>query len=105
MPKNLTIAYALSAATSATAAATTGTSMFRNEVGRLVVNRNVCSSSHSDTNPDSGGSPDAARAPTSVSHATHGIVRISPPSLPRLRSPVACSTLPVARNSRLLKSA
>ena len=32
-------------------------------------------------------------------------MRIRPPSLPRLRSPVACSTEPVPRNSRLLKNA
>ena len=36
--------------------------------------------------------------------ATQGMRRMSPPSLPRLRWPVACSTEPVARKSRLLKS-
>ena len=40
-----------------------------------------------------------------VSQATHGMRWINPPSLPRLRSFVACSTEPVARKSRLLKKA
>jgi hypothetical protein len=79
--------------------------MLMNDCGRLGVNRNACSSSHSDTKPLSGGMPAAASVPTSASHATQGIRWMSPPSLPRLRSLVACSTEPVARNSRLLKNA
>ena len=60
---------------------------------------------HSETNPFSGGNPAIDSAPTSASHATQGMRRIRPPSLPRLRSLVACSTEPVARNNRLLKNA
>ena len=83
----------------------TGTSMLTNDCGSVGVNRNACSSSHSDTKPFSGGRPAIASVPTSASQATHGIRWMSPPSLPRLRSCVACSTEPVARNSRLLKNA
>ncbi len=97
--------YAESATASTSAAAATGTSMLTNDCGRLGVNRNACSSSHSETNPFSGGKPAHASAPTSASHATHGMRWMSPPSLPRLRSCVACNTEPVARNSRLLKNA
>ena len=79
--------------------------MFRNGFGKPGVNRKLCSSSHSATKPLDGGSPALAMIPTSVAQATQGMVRIRPPSLPRLRSPVACSTEPVARNSRLLNSA
>ena len=68
-------------------------------------NRNACSSSHSDTKPLSGGRPAMASAPTSVSHATQGMRWMRPPSRPRLRSPVACSTEPVPRNSRLFMNA
>ncbi len=46
-----------------------------------------------------------ASVPTRARTATQGMRRISPPSFPRLRSPVAWSTEPVARNSRLLKKA
>ena len=46
-----------------------------------------------------------ASVPTRASAATQGIRRMSPPSLPRLRSPVAWRTEPVARKSRLLKKA
>jgi hypothetical protein len=49
--------------------------------------------------------PGAGQHASSVSQPTQGMVRIRPPSLPRLRSAVACSTLPVPRNSRLLKKA
>ena len=86
-------------------AATTGISMVSSGTGRPVVNRKLCSSSHSDTKPPSGGNPALASTPSSVSQPTHGMVRIRPPSFPRLRSEVACSTLPVPRKSRLLKQA
>ena len=79
--------------------------MLSTECGRPGVNRKLCSSSHSETKPPSGGSPALASTPTSVIQATQGMLRISPPSLPRLRSEVACSTEPVPRNSRLLNRA
>ncbi|MCY1526353.1 hypothetical protein D9M68_613630 [compost metagenome] len=79
--------------------------MVSSGTGRPGVNRKLCSSSHSDTNPPSGGSPALASTPSNVSQPTQGMVRIRPPSLPRLRSEVACSTLPVPRKSRLLKQA
>ena len=66
--------------------------MLSTECGRPGVNRKLCSSSHSETKPPSGGSPALASTPTSVIQATQGMLRISPPSLPRLRSEVACST-------------
>src|SRR5438270_648975 len=72
---------------------------------KLGVNRNACSSSHSETKPLSGGRPAIASVPTSPSHATHGIRWINPPSFPRLRSFVECSTDPVTRNNNVLKKA
>ena len=79
--------------------------MLSTESGRPGVNRKLCSSSHSETKPPSGGRPALASTPSSVIQATQGVLRISPPNLPRLRSPVACSTQPVPRKSRLLNSA
>ena len=46
-----------------------------------------------------------ASAPTRVSHATQGMRWMRPPRCPRLRSPVACNTAPVPRNSRLFMNA
>ncbi len=100
-PKNFTMTYPASAAQSATSAAPMGISRLTNECGIWSANRNDCSSSHSETKPLSGGSPARASAPMSESQATQGMRWMSPPRRPRLRSPVACSTAPVPRNSRL----
>ena len=47
--------------------------MLRKEFGRPGVNRKLCSSSHSETKPLSGGRPALASTPTSVSQATQGM--------------------------------
>ena len=77
--------------------------MVSSGTGSPGANRKLCSSSHSDTKPPRGGRPALASTPSSVSQPTQGMWRMRPPSLPRLRCDVACSTLPVPRNSRLLK--
>ena len=71
--------------------------------------RTFCSSawnvSHSLTKPLSGGSAAMATAPTRKHAAVHGMRFISPPSASMLRVPVACSTAPAPRKSRLLNAA
>ncbi len=79
--------------------------MLTNGSGNCGDTKNACNSSHSETKPFSGGRPAMASDATSVVQATQGMRRISPPSLPRLRCRVACSTEPVARNSSDLNSA
>ena len=97
--------YPDNAPVSATSPAPSGSSMLTNVCGTSKANRKACSSSHSETKPFNGGNPAMARVPTSVSQATHGMRWMSPPSRPRLRSPVECRTTPVPRNSRLFMKA
>ena len=47
--------------------------MFSSGSGRPGVNRKLCSSSHSETKPPSGGSPALAMTPISVTQATQGM--------------------------------
>ena len=47
--------------------------MFRNELGSPLVNRKLCSSNHSATNPPKGGNPAQASTPISVGQATQGM--------------------------------
>ena len=104
-PKNLTITYPASAATSTTPAAKTGISIRRYGLGISPVKRSPCRRSHSETKPLDGGSPALAITPTSEVTATHGMNRMRPPSFPRFLSWVAWSTEPVPRKRRLLKTA
>ena len=62
-------------------------------------------SSHSLTKPLKGGSAAIESAPTRNAAAVHGIRLIRPPRRLRSRSPVACSTAPAPRKSRLLNAA
>ena len=77
-----------SAATSATPAATTGTSMLRYGLAARAVNRKLCSSSHSETKPLDGGSPALASTPTSVvprdpGHEAHQAAELAEAALVR----------------------
>ena len=70
------------------------------------VNRKLCSSSHSETKPLSGGSPALASTPTSVEpgdprHAADQPAELAEAALARWRA----AREPVPRNSRLLKNA
>ena len=47
--------------------------MFSSGSGRPGVNRKLCSSSHSETKPPSGGRPALASTPSSVTQATQGM--------------------------------
>ena len=60
---------------------------------------------HSLTKPLSGGRPTMATEPTRNATAVSGIRRASPPSRSISRVPVARTTAPAPRNSRLLNSA
>ena len=60
--------------------------------------------SHSETKPFSGGSAEMATQPTRKAKAVSGMRWMSPPRCSMSRSPVAVSTAPEPKNSRLLNS-
>ena len=68
------------------------------------LNRIAWKISHSETKPLSGGSAEIATQPTRKAKAVSGMRWISPPRCSMSRSPVAVSTAPAPKNSRLLKS-
>ncbi len=71
--------------------------------GRLCTS--ACRSSHSLTNPLSGGSAAIANAATANVAPVTGMRRASPPRRSRSRVPVACRTDPAPRKSNPLKAA
>ena len=99
MPRPAVSATAPTASGMAIATATSGAPAG----GRLWIS--PWSSSHSETNPLPGGSPDAASAPIPTSAAVTGMRRARPPILSRSRSVVLRSTAPAPRKSRVLKAA
>ena len=103
-PKALTKQAAASAADSASSAPTAGTRNFRPQAGNCGLSRIAWKVSHSDTNPLSGGSAEMATQPTRNTKAVCGTRWISPPRCSMSRSPVALSTAPAPKNSRLLKT-
>ncbi len=105
MPKARTKHAAASAATSAMIAPTAGVSSFSVHCGNCGLSRMACSISHSETKPLSGGSAEIAAQPTSMKKPVAGMRLSRPPSRPMRRSPVAVSTAPAPRNSRLLNNA
>ena len=60
--------------------------------------------SHSETKPFSGGSAEIATQPTRNAKAVFGMRWIRPPRCSMSRSPVAVSTAPAPKNSRLLNT-
>ena len=104
MPKARTKQAAASAAASASSAPTAGTSSFSPHCGSCGLSRIAWKVSHSETKPFSGGSAEIATQPTSTAGAVSGMRWISPPSRSMSRSPVAVSTAPAPKNSRLLNS-
>ena len=104
MPKALTKQAAASAADSASSAPTAGTRNFRPHDGSCGLSRIAWKVSHSETKPLSGGSAEIAAQPTRKTKAVCGMRWIRPPRCSMSRSPVAVSTAPAPKNSRLLKS-
>ena len=104
MPKALTKQAAASAADSASSAPTAGTMNFRPHCGSCGLSRIAWKVSHSETKPLSGGSAEIATQPTRNTNAVCGMRWMRPPRCSMSRSPVAVSTAPAPKNSRLLKS-
>ena len=103
-PKALTKQAAASAADSASSAPTAGTRNFRPHCGSCGLSRIAWKVSHSETKPLSGGSAEIAAQPTRKAKAVCGMRWIRPPRCSMSRSPVAVSTAPAPKNSRLLNS-
>ena len=95
---------AASAADRASSAPTAGTSSFSAQGSSRGLSRIAWKVSHSETKPFSGGSAEMAMHPARKAKAVCGMRRISPPSCSMSRSPVADSTAPEPKNSRLLNS-
>ena len=72
------------------------------QAGRDGLSRIAWKVSHSETKPFSGGRAEMAAQPTRTNRPLKGIRFKSPPSRPMPRSPVAVSTAPAPKNSRLL---
>ena len=104
MPKARTKHAAASAAESASKAPTAGTVSLSPHDGNCGLSRMAWKISHSETNPLSGGSAEIATQPARNTTAVRGMRWISPPSCSMSRVPVALSTLPAPKNSRLLNS-
>ena len=104
MPKALTKQAAASAAESASRAPTAGTRNFSSHCGSAGLSRIAWNVSHSETKPLNGGSAEIAAEPMRKANAVRGMRWISPPSRSMSRSPVAPSTAPAPKNSRLLNS-
>ena len=79
--------------------------MFSSGLGRPGVNRKLCSSSHSETKPPSGGSPALASTPTQrePGHPGHGADQAA--ELAEVALAGGVQHAPVPRKSRLLKKA
>ena len=101
-PNALTKQAAASAAESASSAPTAGTRNFNPHDGSCGLSRMAWKVSHSETKPLSGGSAEIAAQPTRNAKAVCGMRWISPPRCSMSRSPVAVSTAPAPKNSRLL---
>ncbi len=104
-PKALTKQTAASAAERASMAPTTGTANFRSHCGSTDPARIAWKVSHSETKPLKGGSAEIATDPIRNTKAVRGILWMSPPRCSMSRSPVATSTAPEPRKSRLLNMA
>ncbi len=105
MPNALMKQPAASAAARASSAPTAGTISFSPQWGNCGLTRIAWNISHSDTKPLSGGSAEIAPQPTRHATAVRGMRWIRPPMRSMLFSPVAVSTAPATKNSRLLKTA
>ena len=103
-PNALTKQAAASAADSASSAPTAGTRNFRPHDGSCGLSRIAWKVSHSETKPLSGGSAEMPTQPTRNTNAVCGMRWMSPPRCSMSRSPVAVSTAPAPKNSRLLNS-
>jgi hypothetical protein len=104
MPNALTKQAAASAAESASSAPTVGTRNFSSHCGSAGLSRMAWKVSHSETKPLKGGSAEIAAEPMRKASAVRGMRWIRPPSRPMSRSPVAPSTAPAPKKSRLLNS-
>ena len=104
MPNALTKQAAASAADSASSAPTAGTRNFSPQDGSCGLSRIAWKVSHSETKPLSGGSAEMATQPTRNTNAVCGMRWMRPPRCSMSRSPVAVSTAPAPKNSRLLNS-
>ena len=91
-------------ADSASMAPTAGTISFRPHCGSSGLSRIAWKVSHSETKPLSGGSAEMAMQPAKKANAVSGMRWMRPPSFSMSRSPVAVSTAPAPKNSRLLNS-
>ena len=85
-------------------APTAGTMNLSAHCGSSGLRRIAWKISHSETKPLSGGSAEIATQPTRKTKAVCGMRWIRPPSCSMSRSPVAVSTAPAPKNSRLLNS-
>ena len=104
MPNALTKPAAASPAVSASAPTASVMTGATSGAGLPIAGSSDWNSSHSLTKPLSGGRPAMARLPTRKQAAVHGSRRMSPPRRFMSRRPVACTTEPAPRNSRLLKT-
>ena len=104
MPNAFTKQAAASAADSASNAPSAGMAIFRPHCGRSGCSRMAWKVSHSDTKPFSGGRAEIAAQPTRKQNAVCGMRWIRPPRCSMSRSPVAFSTAPEPKNSRLLNT-
>ena len=105
MPKALTKQAAQSPAVRASMPSDSTISTATRGDGAPMPGRSDWKSSHSETKPLSGGSPEMAAEPTRKSAAVHGMPRIRPPRRFMSRMPVAWSTAPAPRKRRPLKTA
>ena len=103
-PKALTKQAAASAADSASMAPTAGTMILRPQDGSAGLSRIAWKVSHSETKPLSGGSAEMAMQPARKAKAVTGMRWMRPPRCSMSRCPVATSTAPAPKNSRLLNS-
>ena len=101
-PNALTKQAAASAADRASMAPAAGTISFKAHEGSAGLSRMAWKVSHSETKPLSGGSAEIAMHPVRNANAVSGMRWMSPPRCSMSRSPVAVSTAPEPKNSRLL---
>jgi hypothetical protein len=104
MPNALTKQAPASAAASASNAPTPGTRNLSSHCGSAGLSRIAWKVSHSETKPLKGGSAEIAAQPTRNANAVFGIRWIRPPRRSMSRAPVAVSTAPAPKKSKLLKS-
>ena len=103
-PNALTKQAAASAADSASIAPIAGTRNLSSHCGSAGLSRIAWKVSHSETNPLKGGSAEIAAEPTRKQNAVRGMRWIRPPRRSMSRSPVAVSTAPAPKKSRLLNT-